>query len=632
MKSKFRSSLLVGLILLLTSSVVGCTKEPAQSPTSTQTVPAKESIQTSVPSRDILSTSDIAVKISPIVVWVMADYGDGYNSGTGIFITSDGYVLTNEHVVSQGYYATLSFPKKDNIEAQIIYRDTELDIAILKCVDGNYPTIALGSMTESRLGEDVMALGYPSAELLGGSVSLSKGIISAFRTIDGVEYIQSDAALNPGSSGGPLVNMYGEVIGMNTLKLTEAEGISFAIDINSIKMRIESIVQQHKNGLLAVEKPPVEKTKEGIEPSYAPKVEWSKTFGGERSEAGKFIQQTTDGGYIIAGWTGSFGDGLGDVYLIKTDSSGSEVWSKTFGGTGSDIGYSVQQTSDAGYIITGSTESFGGNSKDVYLIKTDSSGSEVWSKTFGGTGFDVCYSVQQTIDGGYIIGGYTSSFGAGLFDFYLLKTDSSGSIVWNQTFGGENYDVGRSVQQTTDGGYIMTGYTSSFGDGEDVYLVKTDDSGNMVWSKTFGGAASDTGYSVQQTIDGGYIIAGRTLSFNAGNGDVYLIKTDDSGNMVWSQTFGDTNDDYGSSVQQTIDGGYIIAGYTYSFTTEDGDVYLIKTDASGNMVWSQTFGGENYDASNSVQQTTDGGYIIVGDITSLGDEFGDVYLVMVRED
>ncbi len=197
------------------------------------------------------SIANSTEKVIPSVVWIVADYGNWHSSGTGMFITTDGYVLTNEHVVSEGYYATINLPDKGSVEAEILYRDPNLDIAILKCPDGNYPVVPLGSTTEPTLGEDVVALGYPSAAQLGDSVSLSRGIVSATRTIDGIKYIQTDASLNPGSSGGPLVNMRGEVIGMNSWKLTESEGISFAIALNSIKFRVEFIVQQHIQGQLS---------------------------------------------------------------------------------------------------------------------------------------------------------------------------------------------------------------------------------------------------------------------------------------------------------------------------------------------------------------------------------------------
>ena len=205
-------------------------------------------------------------------------------------------------------------------------------------------------------------------------------------------------------------------------------------------------------------------------------------------------------------------------------------------------------------------------------------------RTYGGTDYDHGYSVQQTADGGYIIAGCTWSFGAGDNDVYLIKTNASGDNLWTRTYGGINDDEGWSVQQTSDSGYIVAGWTMSFGAGEaDVYLIKANASGDTQWTRTYGGFSDDEGYSVQQTSDGGYVIAGETYSFGAGYRDVYLIKTSASGDTLWTRTYGGTNGDWGYSVQQTSDSGYIIAGSTTSFGAGGSDVYLIKTDANGNV-------------------------------------------------
>ena len=256
------------------------------------------------------------------------------------------------------------------------------------------------------------------------------------------------------------------------------------------------------------------------------------------------------------------------------------VFAKIFVGSSTESGESVQQTTDGGYIFIGYKNS------DVYLVKTDSVGVLDWNYTFGGSSNESGESVQQTTDGGYIVIGYTASYGAGAYDFYLVKTDSSGVMDWNKTFGGSSSEYGDSVQQTSDGGYIVAGCTLSYGTGGyDFYLVKTDSSGVMDWNKTFGGSGNEYGKSVQQTSDGGYVIAGSTGSYGAGGSDVYLVKTDSSGVMDWNYTFGGSNGDYGYSVQQTTDGGYVVAGITNSYGLVEGStaLFVFKTDSQGNI-------------------------------------------------
>jgi len=347
----------------------------------------------------------------------------------------------------------------------------------------------------------------------------------------------------------------------------------------------------------------------------ATQVIFQKRYGGAADDRGFSVQQTNDNGYITVGYTNSFGADTTDVYLIKTNSNGDTLWTKTFGGINVDQGNCVQQTLDGGYIITGNTYSFGAGNSDVYLIKTDINGDALWTKTYGGADDDGGLFVQQTTDSGYIVTGYASSFDAGFEEVYLIKTNSSGDTLWTKTYGGGNSTSNSNeVHQTFDGGYIVTGYTSLNAGNFDVYLIKTNSAGNATWTKKYGSASHDYGNSVQQTTDSGYIVTGETDGFGAGNADVYLIKTDANGDTLWTRTYGGSLFDAGYSVKQTSDGGYIVAGLTYSFfgTGSTSDVYLIRTNSFGDTLWTKTFGGVSIDEGHSVQQTTDGGFIVSG--------------------
>ena len=345
---------------------------------------------------------------------------------------------------------------------------------------------------------------------------------------------------------------------------------------------------------------------------------WEKVISpGGGDKEGNSVQQTIDGGYIICGYWNNQTGNSSDVCLIKTDDNGDTLWTKLYGGANSERGYSVQQTIDGGYIVCGGTI-------DVFLVKTDGNGVEIWNHTFGGTGTDRGYSVQQTTDGGYIVCGGTGSNTTGPWDsdVYLIKTDGNGLEEWNHTFGGTSNDLGHSVKQTTDGGFIISGTTESFNTlnlngAYSIYLIKTDENGIEQWSHSFGDSLV-SGYSVQQTSDGGYIVSGTRESPGNSQSDIYLIKTDGNGLEQWSQILGSlTSNETGYSVQQTSDGGYIITGRKEDVDDYgvDGvsDVYLIKTDGNGIEQWNQTFGGAGYDIGNSVKQTSDGGYIITGE-------------------
>lgn len=312
---------------------------------------------------------------------------------------------------------------------------------------------------------------------------------------------------------------------------------------------------------------------------------WSKDYGDRGSEEAYCIQITHDGGYVFTGYSNSK-DVKGDVYLVRADADGKLVWERTYGGLGIDGGNSVWETKDHGYIIAGETYSYGQGTINAYLVRTDEKGDTLWTKVFGGNGIEQANCVQETNDGGFIVTGRTNSFGAGDYDVYLIRTDNKGNKLWMQTFGGTGSEEGNSVLETNDGGFIISGYTRSYGKGgADVYLVKADKDGNQLWSKTFGGETDDYGKAAEQTHEGGYVIVGHTNSFGKGI-EAYLIRTDEVGNQVWQHTYGEQSDDFGNSVDQTTDGGFVIGGSTVRASGGETaekikNVYLIKTSASG---------------------------------------------------
>ncbi|MCX9012869.1 MAG: carboxypeptidase regulatory-like domain-containing protein [Candidatus Methanoperedens sp.] len=302
--------------------------------------------------------------------------------------------------------------------------------------------------------------------------------------------------------------------------------------------------------------------------------QWNFSINGYNFDMGAIAQQTSGGDYIYGGHTESYGAGESDGWLIKVGSNGNELWNKTYGGIGFDMAAYVQETKDKGYIMPGFTLSYGNNG-DMWIIKTDENGNEQWNKTFGGSSLDIGFGVEQTSDNGYIVTGPTYSYGQ-MGDVLLVKTDSNGNEMWNKTFGSHCYDESHAVHQTLDGGYILTGGTFSYGNGlSDVWLIKTDSNGNEQWNKTFGGKDYDFSYAVQQTSDGGYVTVGTTYSYGIG-GDTWVIKTDSMGNELWNITLGGVKYDESHYIKQTSDGGYILGGLTYSYGAENSDPWLVK--------------------------------------------------------
>jgi hypothetical protein len=318
---------------------------------------------------------------------------------------------------------------------------------------------------------------------------------------------------------------------------------------------------------------------------------------------------------------GSYG---GWGWLVKTDSEGRQQWNQTYGGANTDRFNSVIQTSDGGFALAGS--SFGDNHNDAWIVKTDSSGNIQWTKTYGKEGDDEACSLLQLPDGRYVFAGVIQknvTDSGGDSDFWLVKIDSAGNLLWNKTYEGQGFDIARSMIQTNDGGYAVAGFTGPYhANGRDFWLIKTDSVGNLLWNKTYSRIESDFAYSLIQTNDGGYALAGRSMN------NFLLIKTDSSGVQQWAKTYGETGGNYAYSVIQTSDGGYALAG----IGNDGGNsscVLMVKTDSGGNQLWTRTYGDTGYSGAYSVLQVGQDEYVLAG-FSGLYRGDSDMWLIKVE--
>jgi len=348
--------------------------------------------------------------------------------------------------------------------------------------------------------------------------------------------------------------------------------------------------------------------------SFSQPGTWIAIYGGTNYDRGRGIAQTFDKGYIVCGPSSSYGMGNTDFYLLKIDSAGKFQWQNTFGGINIENCFSIKQTKDSGFVICGYTNSFGSGGYDAYLIKTDQVGNLQWQKTFGGANWDFAYWAEQTNDGGYILAGETFSYGNNS-QAYLVKTNSAGDSLWTKTFGGKNEEAVYEVHQTSDNGYILAGYTKSFGAGKsDFYLVKTNPSGDTLWTKTYGGIGNDSCSSIALCKDGGYLLGGSTDI--SGTLKMHFIKTDSMGVVKDSNAVVPLGSNYISRIRETKDTNYVI------LINSDKGILLYKYNRGTGFgswdAWGRSFGLLNDQAGYDLQQTEDSGFVLVGYTASLG--------------
>ena len=379
-------------------------------------------------------------------------------------------------------------------------------------------------------------------------------------------------------------------------------------------------------------------------------ITWDKTFGGNGEDMGFSIIQTENGGYAVSGYTildreerkDTWRAKLGyvelteekkqDFWIIKIDKNGNIEWDEVFGENGPDIANSIIRTKDGGYAVAGFIWTIYAGKQDIWIIKLDENGNKEWDKTFDKDKNDVAYSIIQTKDGGYAIAASTGFKLWGEANCWVIKLDAKGNMEWENSFGGTGWDEIFSIIQTKDGGFITTGCVWSKGAGRgDVYVAKLNKRGDLIWDRTFGGSENDEAYSIVQTEDRGYVLTGFTVLEDTGDRNFWVIKLDKEGNKVWDRTFGGTSEDWANSIIQTDDGGYAVAGWTKSMGAGKTDVWIVKLDKRGNLVWDKTFGGSENDEAHSIIQTDDGGYAVAGWTKSKGAGNSDVWIIKLDE-
>lgn len=348
---------------------------------------------------------------------------------------------------------------------------------------------------------------------------------------------------------------------------------------------------------------------------------WRRTYGGYGSNVGNSVRETTDGGFIIAGSTGSFG-GDGDAYVVKTDASGLPQWTHVYGGSGIQTGVACQELSD-GYVLAGTTSVGDHGGYDMFLVRTDQSGNVIWQRTYGTPAWDICNDMQVTSNGFVLVG---TSYENNAGDAFVVRTDFNGDTLWTKMIGGQQFDQAQGVCVTTDDGVVVTGATSMASGDMNAFVTKLNPAGGNDWFTTFGGDSLDYFYSAVETPDGGFVCSGGTNSYSNVK-QVLLAKVDMGGESLWQQEFGSMGDSEGREIQLNLNGDYAIASYN-SFNNAGGkDMVLLIVSTSGYVLLGKNYGGLGDEEGNSLQVLPDGGYVIAGTTQEYGPGIQSIYVV-----
>ena len=369
-----------------------------------------------------------------------------------------------------------------------------------------------------------------------------------------------------------------------------------------------------------------------------PTVNWDSVFGGTGNDTGQSAVATSDGGFLLAANTNSFGVSTQQAWLVRTDSNGNELWNYTYGGTAGNVVEKVIAAGDGGFVVAGYTNSTGpigyspargAGGYDVWLFKVSSTGSLSWEKLFGGSANDYGFDVEKTSDGGYILAGATASVDLGQLDMFLVKTDSDGNQQWNSTVYRPANTVACAVTQTSGGVYVVAGYTDLSGT-DDLLVVKTDSVGHEATSYMLQESGTDIPRGVVQTSDGGYVVEANTNSFS-GNYKIWLLKLNGTLSHQWDHTYGSAFDTLGYSLLRAADGGLLVAGSIKNATLNPEDVFLMKVDSQGSQIWNMTFGGSGDDVAYSIATGGADGYIVAATTNSFSSS-NDAWLIDLGSD
>ncbi len=363
-----------------------------------------------------------------------------------------------------------------------------------------------------------------------------------------------------------------------------------------------------------------------------PVLEWANTFGGDKDDEARFMIPTGDGRILVSGWTTSKGNGGRDAWVFCLDESGKLLWEQTYGGKENDEAGFIAPRREGGFVVCGLTASQGNGESDAWVFVIDEQGNQQWERTCGGEQFDRADAIAQATDGGFLVSGGTRSQGAGKMDAWVLRFDKTGELISDNVLGGEAFDRLSFLSPTNDGGFVACGQTGSQGAGGlDFWVVRFDETGNQLWQKTYGNERDNWCECIIQTSDGGYIAAGETKPAGSHKWDAWIVRLDEEGERIWDNSFGGNGDEWFNTVSQTSDGGFIFCGVTESVGAGDGDVWVVRTDTRGKLLWHQPLGGKALDSGYAVCEIAAGRYCVSARTASSGRGGQDAWILRFNE-